>query len=160
MEGSPGYLGAFVARLRAEQGDLETAAFFLETLIQGASNEYVRAGYLKAYDEIETERRARYLDAARVEFWRRHGRDIRTPAELWTEPGRVIRVMPPAHPHFEGFEWVLDEESREIVSSFYGSRYRLHIHPTDAMRRETWRPALEDEPARRATPAQDTEEQT
>jgi hypothetical protein len=160
MEGAPGYLGAFVTRLRAEQGDLETAAFFLETLIRGASNEYVRAGYLKALDEIQTERRARYLDAARVEFWQRHGRDIRTPAELWTEPGRVIRVMPPPHPHFEGFEWILDPASGEIVSSFYGSRYELHIHPTDAKRREAWRPALEGEAAGRGTPAQGPGEQT
>jgi hypothetical protein len=160
MDGAPGYLGAFVTRLRAEEGDLENAAYFLETLIRGTANEYVRAGYLKALDEIETERRARYLDAARVEFWERHGRDIRTPSELWTDPVRVIRVMPPAHPHFEGFEWILDEESGEVVSSFYGTRYRLHIHPTDAIRREAWRPALEGGPARRDTSATGPEERT
>jgi hypothetical protein len=160
MDGAPGYLGAFVTRLRAEEGDLETAAYFLETLIRGTANEYVRAGYLKALDEIETERRARYLDAARVEFWQRHGRDIRTPSELWMEPARVIRVMPPAHPHFEGFEWILDEENGEIVSSFYGSRYQLHIHPTDALRREAWRPALEGGSARRDTPAKGPQERT
>jgi len=160
MDGAPGYLGAFVTRLRAEQGDLETAAFFLETLIRGASNEYIRAGYLKALDEIETERRARYLDAARVEFWQRHGRDVRVPADLWTGPGRVIRVMPLAHPHFEGFEWVLDEESGEIVSSFYEGRYRLYIHPTDALRRDAWRPTLEGGTRQSDAQAGDQEDQT
>ena len=34
MQGAPNYLGAFVARLRAEGGDLETSALFLETLIE------------------------------------------------------------------------------------------------------------------------------
>ena len=94
MDGAPNYLGAFVARLQADGGDLETAALFLEALIEDAPDEYVEAEYLKAYDDIETERRARYLDAARVEFWRRHGRDIRGPAELWSGPGRVIGRMP------------------------------------------------------------------
>lgn len=142
MEGAPRYLGAFVTRLRAEGGNLDTAALFLQQLIRGTSDEYARAGYLKAYDEIETERRARYLDGARVEFWKRHGRDIREPAELWEGELRVIRVMPPPHPHFAGFDWVLDEESGLILSSFYGSRYELHIHPTDAERRDQWRPQL------------------
>jgi hypothetical protein len=145
MQGAPNYLGAFVARLRADGGDLETSALFLEALIEEAPDEYVRAEYLKAYDEVETERRARYLDAARLESWKRNGRDIREPRELWRGPGRVIPRRPPPHPHFEGFAWLLDPETREIVSSFYKARYRLHIHEEDVAQRAAWRRELEGE---------------
>jgi len=148
MEGAPVYLGAFVSRLRADGGSLETAAFYLRELVRDAPDEYARAEYLKAYDEIETERRARALDAARYEFWDRHGRDIRAPEELWAGRKRVIRQAPPAHPHFPDFAWVLDEASNEIVSSFYGTRYKLHIHPVDAERRARWRTQLEVENGR------------
>jgi tetratricopeptide (TPR) repeat protein len=147
MDGAPNYLGAFVARLRAEGGDLESAALFLETLIEGAPDEYVEAEYLKAYDEIVTERRARHLDAARVEFWRRHGRDIRVPEDLWSGDRPLIQRAPPAHPHFPGFVWKLDPDSREIVSSFYGARYELHIEATDRAMRARWRDRLEAEEA-------------
>ncbi len=143
MKGAPRYLGAFVARLRSHEAGLETAAAFLQQLIRNAPDGFKEAEYLKAYDEIETERRARYLDAARAAFWERHGRDIRDPSELWEGPARVIREMPPPHPLHPGFEWVLDEESNEIVSSFYGSRYELHIHPADAKRRALWRRQIE-----------------
>jgi hypothetical protein len=149
MEGAPRYLGAFVARLRADGGDLETAAVFLETLIEDAPDEYIRAEYLKAFDEIETERRARLLDAARAAFWQRHGRDIRSPEELWSGRGRVLRSAPPPHPHFEGFAWALDPERNEIVSTFYGTRYRLHIHGTDVDLRARWREQMDDERRRR-----------
>ncbi|MGH0028677.1 MAG: tetratricopeptide repeat protein [Myxococcota bacterium] len=142
MDGAPNYLGAFVARLRADGGDLETAALFLESLIENAPDEYVKAEYLKAYDEIETERRARLLDEARVVFWKRQGRDVRDPSELWEGPARVIRRMPPPHPHFPGFAWALDEETNEIVSTFYKTRYRLHIHGVDVELREQWRRQL------------------
>lgn len=149
MEGAPTYLGAFDVRLRADGGDLDTAAHFLEALIQDAPDEYARAEYLKAHDEIETERRARYLDRARVAFWERNGRDIRDPAELWSGPHRVIERAPPAHPNFRGFKWILDPKTNEIVSSFYRSRYRLHITESDAALRERWRKQLEAEQAKR-----------
>jgi tetratricopeptide (TPR) repeat protein len=152
MRGAPLYLGAFVSRLRADGGSLETAAAYLRELIRSAPDEYSRAEYLKAYDEIETERRARYLDEARVAFWERHGRDVRAPEELWRGPNRVIQQVPPAHPHFPGFMWLLDEASNEIVSSFYRSRYRLHIHPLDAARREHWRAQLETQESREKGP--------
>jgi hypothetical protein len=148
MRGAPLYLGAFVSRLRADGGSLETAAAYLQQLILSAPDEYSRAEYLKAYDEIETERRARYLDEARVAFWERHGRDIRTPEELWRGSKRVIQQVPPAHPHFPGFVWLLDEASDEIVSSFYRTRYRLHVHPLDAERRARWRAQLESQESR------------
>jgi tetratricopeptide (TPR) repeat protein len=155
MQGAPLYLGAFVSRLRADGGSLETAAAYLRELIRSAPDEYSRAEYLKAYDEIETERRARYLDEARVAFWERRGRDIRAPDELWQGPKRVIQQMPPAHPHFSDFVWLLDEASDEIVSSFYRSRYKLHIHPLDAERRARWRAQLEAQKSRQEEAATD-----
>ena len=143
MEGAPTYLGPFVARLRADGGDLETSALFLQTLARETSDEFARAEYLKAYDEILTERRARALDEARVEFWRRHGRDIETASELWKGPARVVSAPPPPHPHFPGFTWSLDAETNEITSTFYGTRYRLHIHDSDRDLRARWRAQLD-----------------
>jgi ABC-type cobalamin/Fe3+-siderophores transport system ATPase subunit len=90
------------------------------------------------HDVSETERRARWLDEARVEFWERHGRDIRSVAELHAGPLRVVDRVPPAHPHLQGFEWSIDEKDRKIVSSFYGNRYKLHIQEADRRRQKEW----------------------
>ena len=151
LPGAPDYLGAFVTRLRASSDSLDTVALFLQALIDEAEDEYTKAEYLKAHDEIETERRARFLDAARSEFVGRHGRDIREPGELWGGPLRVIDRVPSPHPHIAGFAWELDEESGEIVSSFYGARYRVHVHPVDAERRRKWRGEVADEEVDGAT---------
>lgn len=142
MEGAPKYLGAFVTRLRAEGGDLESAAFFLQTLIRDTPDEFARAEYLKAYDEIETERRARFLDEARAAYWERHGEDIEAPADLWSGARAVLRQVPPPHPHFPGFQWAIDPETREIISTFYGQRYRLYVHASDLGFRRKWRKDL------------------
>lgn len=150
LPGAPAYLGPLVTRLRADGGDLDTAELFLLELIRTAPDEYARAEYWKAHDEIETERRARILDRARVVFREKRGRDIAAPSELWQGPLRVLREMPPPHPHFEGFDWQLDPTSDEIVSSFYGSRYRLHFHVLDLEERERWR---NGQAAPAATPA-------
>ena len=139
LDGAPRYLGALVGRLRANRGGLETAAAFLAQLVHSASDEYARAEYMKALDEIETERRARRLDTARGEFRRRRGRDLAAVGDLVTGPDPVLRRLPGAHPHFDGFEWTLDEETGSIVSSFYRARYELHVHPSDARRRDRWR---------------------
>jgi hypothetical protein len=139
LPGAPNYLGPLATRLRAESSGLETAELFLEELIRTAPDEYARAEYWKAHDEIETERRARILDRARTLFRERNGRDVGDPAELWAGPLRVLREMPPAHPHFEGFEWVIDPATDEFVSSFYGSRYHLHFVSDDEARRARWR---------------------
>jgi hypothetical protein len=139
LDGAPRYLGALVGRLRANRGGLETAAAFLVQLVHSANDEYARAEYLKALDEIETERRARQLDAARVAYRRRRGRGITAVSDLLVGPEPVLRILPGAHPHFEGFDWTLDEETGLIVSSFYRKRYELHVHPSDARRRDRWR---------------------
>lgn len=142
MEGAPTYLGAFVTRLQATGGDLESAAFFLQNLIRDTPDEFARAEYLKAYDEIETERRARYLDEARIAYWERHRRDIETPADLWSGPGALIQRVPPPHPHFQGFAWEIDAVTSEIISTFYGQRYRLYVHASDEDHRRKWRKDL------------------
>ena len=139
LPGAPNYLGPLVTRLRAEGGDLLTAQMFLQELIRTAPDEYARAEYLKAHDEIETELRARLLDRARSLFQQRNGRDVQDPSELWEGPLRVLREMPPPHPEFPGFTWAIDPDTGEIVSTFYKSRYRLHFHPADAAMRARWR---------------------
>jgi hypothetical protein len=142
LPGAPRYLGALVAKLRLERDGLETAATFLAELARSTEDGYARAEYLKALDEVETERSARLLDAARAEYRRRHGRDIARVAELAAGPRALLRALPPAHPVHAGFEWELDEGG-EIVSSFYGHRYEPHVHENDRERRESWKRQVE-----------------
>jgi hypothetical protein len=132
MPGAPRYLGRLVARLRSEAGggEIEAAAAFLRELHRHTDDPYVRAEYEKALDEIEVERRARLLDAARKEFQRRHGRDITSVEELARGPKRVLRALPPEP---NGWEWKLDENG-EIVSSYVGHRYSLRIDGTNRLR--------------------------
>jgi hypothetical protein len=144
LEGVPPYLGALVARLRLNVGGLELAAGFLAELARNAPDGYSRAEYLKALDEVETERRARDLDGAREEYWRRHGVDIGRVTDLSSGPDPILKRLPPAHPHFDFPEWVLDGRSGQIVSSFYGARYRLHVTQRDLERRERWRLQRDD----------------
>lgn len=144
LEGAPKYLGPLVARLRLDAGGLEMAAGFLSELVRNTQDEYSRAEYMKALDEIETERRARFLDAAREEYWRRHGADIESVSDLVRGPNPVLQELPAAHPQFDFYEWVLDPKSGQIVSSFYDSRYELHISPHDRDRRERWRKARQE----------------
>jgi hypothetical protein len=136
---APDYLGSFVARLRAASDSLDTAVLFLERLIAGTEDPAARARYLASYSEIETERRARFLDRARAEFQRRNGRDIRDPAELWSGPLRVVQGAPAAHPQRAGQRWVLDGKTGEIVSSFYHRRYRINLTASDEAERQKMR---------------------
>ncbi len=130
MPGAPRYLGRLVARLRSEAGggELDAAAAFLNELLRQNPDPYVKAEYEKALDEIETERRARVLDAARQEFERRHHRDIRSVEELVRVRPPVLRALPP-EPH--GWEWTLDPASGQIVSSWVGHRYSVLIDGTN-----------------------------
>jgi hypothetical protein len=83
------------------------------------------------------------LDGAREEYWRRHGDDIREVADLLRGPAPILTQLPPAHPQFDFPEWRVSEKSGQIVSSFYGSRYRLHLTPHDEERRKLWRKTRE-----------------
>jgi hypothetical protein len=139
LKGAPYYLGPLVAKLRADGGGLDAAEALLIGLVNATPDEYAKARYLKSLDEIETERHARSLDQARIEFWRRHGRDLVRVEDLLRPPAPVLRRLPPAHPHFPGFGWMLDPETDQITSTFYGSRYRLFDHKRDAQRLQRWR---------------------
>jgi len=139
LPGAPYYLGSFIARLRASGDSLDTAALFLEQMIAQTQDEYAKAEYIDVYDEVETERRARRLDRARVEFQKRNGRDVRGLSELWSGPLRLLTAEPPAHPQIAGQHWKIDPASGEIVSSYYGRRYRVHVDPADEAERRTWR---------------------
>jgi hypothetical protein len=131
LPGAPRYLGRLVARLRSDAGggELDAAATFLNELLRQNTDPYVEAEYEKALDEIEVERRARVLDAAREEFKRRHpGRDIARVEDLVQVAPPVLRVLPP-EPH--GWEWNLDPKSGQIVSSWVGHRYSVRIDETN-----------------------------
>ncbi len=139
LAGAPNYLAPLVAKLRADAGSLDAAEALLVGLVNTTADEYAKARYLKSLDEIETERRARRLDEARVEYWRRHGRDLKRVKDLLAGPAPVLTALPTAHPHFPGFAWILDSDSGQITSSFYGTRYRLFHQKTDAVRLERQR---------------------
>jgi tetratricopeptide (TPR) repeat protein len=138
LPGAPAYLGRLVARLRSQAGggDLAAASAFLRELLRQMPDPLAKAEYEKALDEIETERRARLLDAAREKFKARHGRDIAQVEDLVRVPPAVLRVLPP-EPH--GSDWKLDPESGEIVSTWVGHRYQVHIDGTNRKRLERFR---------------------
>lgn len=136
---TPRYIAPLVARLRLERDGLATARAFLVGLAHSTDDPYAEAEYLKSIDEIDTEQRARLLDQARAIYVERHGRDISNVADLRSGPSPILRAMPPAHPHFDGFAWEISSETGEIVSNFYGTRYRPHFHNVDKARRERWK---------------------
>jgi hypothetical protein len=139
LEGAPAYLGPLVARLRMSEGGLRVAATFLQKMVDSATDEFSKAKYLKALDEIAIEERARYLDGARESYWKRHGRDIQAVADLLAGPNPILQGLPRAQLHLDGFAWYLDAETGQITSSFYESRYRLNVTPSDRKRQERWR---------------------
>jgi len=139
LEGAPDYLAPLVARLRSKQGGLQVAAAFLVQMVESTDDPYKKAEYLKALDEIQIEERARFLDEARVEYWRRNGRDIEQVSDLLAGPNPVLQRLPRAQLHLDGFEWMLDPENGQIVSSYYRSRYQLHETEIDRNRKREWR---------------------
>jgi len=139
LEGAPNYLAPLVARLRAERGGLQVAEAFLAQMVESTEDEYKRAEYLKALDEIKTERLARFLDGARAEYWRRNGHDIEKVTDLLAGPHPVLQRLPRAQQVLDGFEWILDPQTGEIVSSYYRSRYQLHEDDADRARKQEWR---------------------
>ena len=123
LEGSPPYLRRLVPRLRSQTQGLEVAAAMLGELHRNAPSPESRAEYEKALDEIETERRAQFLDKAREAYEQRHGRDIERVEDLVAGPDPVLRELPP---EVHGWEWVVSDRTGEIVSSFYKARYEVH----------------------------------
>ncbi len=138
LERTPRYVPRLIARLRSSQGGLAVASAFITQLIEETDDEFQKAELSKALDEIEIERRARFLDEAREEYWRRKGRDIERVTDLLTGPNPVLERLPRAQLFLDGFEWILHEETGVIVSSFYRSRYELHVTPSDRARQKRW----------------------
>jgi hypothetical protein len=130
---SPAYLPTLVARLRAGGSGLDAAAVMLNEMREAAADPYERARYEKALDEVETERRARFLDEARAAYWRRHGRDIARVEDLLAGPDPILRALPP---ELHGWEWTIDTESGRIVSSYYGHRYEPLLHAATRAERD------------------------
>jgi hypothetical protein len=114
-------------------------------MVASSSDEYANAQYLKALDEISTEERARYLDGAREAYWKRYGRDIERISDLLDGPSPILKGLPRAHSHFDGFEWYLDPKTGQVTSSYYKARYRLHVTPSDRSRQERWRSQKQSE---------------
>jgi hypothetical protein len=136
LEGSPRYLGGLAARLRAGKAGLEVAAGMIRRLLADTDDPHAKAEYEKMLEEIETERRARFLDAAREAFRKGHGEDIASVADLLKGPYPVLQELP-LEPH--GWEWILDEEIGEIVSSYYERRYRPHFAGEALAEQRGWR---------------------
>jgi tetratricopeptide (TPR) repeat protein len=124
IEGAPRYLAGLAARLRAGEEGLEVAAGMIQKLLAETDDPYARAGYEKMLEEIETERRARFLDAAREAYRKAHGVDIRAVEDLLKGPDPILQQLPR---ELHDWEWVIDEKSGEIISSYYGRRYRPHF---------------------------------
>lgn len=133
LPGAPTYLPRLVARLRSESAGLAAAGLFLEELVRSTEDEDARAEYQAALDEVQIEWRARQLDDARERYRKLHGRDIASVEELVSGEGAVLASLPDPEPSSlpaslrRGSRWLLDEETGEIVSSYYGRRYELYI---------------------------------
>jgi hypothetical protein len=132
---APSYLGRLLARLRSGTSGLEAAGAYLEELLKQTKDPWKIAEYEKALDEIETERRARYLDEARLVYRDRHARDIEKVEDLTAGRDAVLHELPP---ELHGWGWVLDPADGQIVSSYYNRRYHLNMHDIDRRRVESW----------------------
>lgn len=149
LPAAPPYLARLVARLRSETADVDVAESFLVELVQGTENPVMREGYMAALDEIEVEKKARFLDRARDAFNTLHGRDIMTVDELVSGPNPILRGFPSPEPESlppgltRNSIWKLDLESDEIISTYYGYRYKLHYANWEREKAERWAAARE-----------------
>lgn len=132
-EGAPRYLQRLAARLRANAGQLESAAAFLRELIRNSEDPYARAGFEAALEEVKTERIARVLDAARDRYREARGRDIERVEDLASGRWAVLPGIPP-DPYGQG--WTLSEADGRIVSVKLGRRYEPWLHENDRKRRK------------------------
>jgi hypothetical protein len=150
LPGSPTYLPRLVARLRSESADIDAAALFLSELIAETPDPNARSHYQGALDEIEVERSARALDRARKKYRARHGRDIEDVWDLVVDLPPIIPALPSPEPSSlpaslrRGARWEIDAESDLIVSSHYGRRYQVNVHPLDRQRNEEWQKRREE----------------
>ncbi|MAJ61350.1 MAG: hypothetical protein CBC48_16215 [bacterium TMED88] len=150
LPGAPAYLPRLVARLRSETAEIDVAEAFLIELVQGTDDPVLQEGYRAGLDEIEIERKARFLDEARKIYRDRRGQDIATVESLREGPNPVLVGLPSPEPDSlpvalsRQSRWLLDDEQDEIVSSFYGSRYRLHFDAVSRAKANGWAAARQE----------------
>jgi len=123
---APTYLPRLVARLRASSGSLDVAEAFLREVIRTTEDDRAVEEYRAALDEIATERVALILDRARERYRERYGRDIERVEDLAAGDQPVLKALPPEP---NDAEWIVDDETGEIVSSHYGRRYVPNERP-------------------------------
>jgi hypothetical protein len=144
LEKAPAYLTRLVARLQSHASDIDTAAAFLMELANSASDDFTRNGYLDALDEIEIERRARFLDGARDSYKKRYGKDITRIEDLTEGASPMLVGLPEPVPKSVPLElrrdvrWVLSEADGRIISDYYGRRYELMFVATNKQQQEEW----------------------
>ena len=144
LPGRPAYLPRLVARLKAQQGDIDVAEVFLRELYESAEDEDAKARIQIALDEIEIEYKARHLDRARAAYRELAGRDISSVTDLVQGPHRVLERLPSPEPSSipaplaRGSVWEIDPDSDRIISSYLGNRYEVHFTPFDRQRLEEW----------------------
>jgi hypothetical protein len=161
LPGSPKYLPRLVARLRSHTADIDVAEVFLLELVRDTTDPDTLAGYRRALDEIEIEKKARLLDRARKAFTQLAGRDIMIVDELVEGPHAVLRELPDPEPDSlpdslsRGSRWELDFESDRIVSTYYGDRYQLHFASWEREKAEQWAAARESKSEGGGADAQD-----
>lgn len=161
MSGSPSYLKRLVARLRSSSADIDVSEMFLRQMVKDAGSDKIRAEYLAALDEIEVEKKARFLEQARAAFRKLHGRDIMAVEELISGPHPILVGLPNPEPDAlpkplsRGAVWELDFETDQIMSTYYGSRYELHFSGVEHERSKEWKQAREQGSATQATEGAD-----
>jgi len=136
LDGAPPYLAGLAARLRAGGAGLDVAAGMIHEMKKGTEDPYQVAEYDKMLDEIETERRARFLDRMREGYKRLNGQDITKVEDLVEGPDPALTELPP-EPH--GWEWALSEETGEIVSTYYWRRYQPNFDAQQRAEIDGWR---------------------
>ncbi len=143
MTGAPTYLPRLVARLRSESDDMVAAGLFLEELVRTTEDAAAVAEYQAALDEVQVEWRARALDRARQGYQKLHGRDIEFVEQLAMGRKAVLPGLPDPEPSSlpgslrRGSKWQLQPETGQIVSSYYGRRYAIHIDSFSRQKLET-----------------------
>ena len=143
MTGAPTYLPRLVARLRSESADLAAAGLFLEELVRTTEDDAAKAEYQAALDEVQVEWRARALDRARQAYRKLHGQDIEFVEQLAMGRKAVLSDLPDPEPSSlpvslrRGSKWQLQLETGQIVSSYYGRRYAVHIDAPSRQKLET-----------------------
>ena len=76
-----------------------------------------------------------YLDQARATYRELHGRDITRVEDLASGADAILPTLPE---ELHGWGWVLDAETGQIESPYYGNRYRMNMPEIDRQRVEDW----------------------